>query len=272
MKKSKGISLIALIITIIVIIILAAIVLSSGGDTTNKAQLAVFTNNFSQYADQVTIEGLNVKQTLGVRQENVNDAQLNYMIANGLKNSSDFEVKNRTLPVGYSLPDTIKEIYMIPTDDNSVVAYVINDGFISGYNSRSNKEDASAGYEFYGDTNGLEYHFITSNGHVFTIPGFAVTQDDGTIQFYISNEKGAYYVVRGQSSLAVGDYNKNGDKVNELAPIIADNFLAKQLHGLDSSNHGINYYGQMGTASQELKDRHTMINGESSPNVYFDRD
>ena len=156
MKNSKGVSLIALIITIIVIIILAAIVLSSGGDTTNRAQLAVFTNNFSQYADRVTMDALNVKQTLGIRSENVNDAQLNYMVANGLRTASgDCETTNRTLPVGYKLPATVKKIYKVSGDET--VAYIIDDKNITGYGAVGNNSNGSAGYEFYGDTNGQEY-------------------------------------------------------------------------------------------------------------------
>jgi type II secretory pathway pseudopilin PulG len=241
MKNSKGVSLIALIITIIVIIILAAIVLSSGGDTTNRAQLAVFTNNFSQYYDRVTMDALNVKQTLGVRSENVNDAQLNYMVANGLKTASgDGETTNRTMPAGYVLPTSVQKIFNVSGD--SVVAYVIDDANITGYNAIPNNSNGSAGYEFYGDTNGEEYHFITSNGHVFTLPGFALPLEDGTIQFYISNEKGAYYVVKGNSSLTVGSStNINGDKVDEEKPILAST-MKSTIKGLKSDNTGVTSY------------------------------
>ena len=301
MLNKKGVSLIALIITIIVIIILAAIVLSSGGDTTNKAQLAVFVNNFSQYQDRVVMDSLNLKQTLGVRSENVNDAQLNYMVANGLKNSNYQGVSGMTMPIGYRLPPTIKKIYSInqpiTTGDASsagdmildfinpkayaaqpvvydpeerVVAYVINDGFISGYNAKPNNEDGSAGYEFYGDSNGEEYHFITSNGHCFTIPGFALTQEDGTISFYISNEKGAYYVVSGQSGLDVGATNINGDKVDELQPITKLNFLNVDagLYGLTAD--GWSQYGYSTDLDENPDDfigRHTVIDQNLSGGV-----
>ncbi len=235
MRNSKGVSLIALIITIIVIIILAAIVLSSGGDTTNRAQLAVFTNNFSQYADRVTMDALNVKQTLGIRSENVNDAQLNYMVANGLRTASgDVETTNRTLPVGYILPDTVKKIYKVSGDET--VAYIIDDKNITGYGAQANNPNGSAGYEFYGDTNGQEYHFITSDGHVFTLPGFALSVEDGTVQYYISNEKGAYYVVKGKSTLSKGDLNQNGDKVDEELPINPVTVMKGHKHGRTASN------------------------------------
>jgi type II secretory pathway pseudopilin PulG len=257
MRNSKGVSLIALIITIIVIIILAAIVLSAGGDTTNRAQLAVFTNNFSQYYDRVTMDALNAKQTLGIRSENVNDAQLYYMVANGLRTASgDSETTNRTLPVGYVMPKTIGEIYGLKTDAEreSVVAYVIDDTNITGYGQKGNNTDGSAGYEFYGDTNGEEYHFITSTGHVFTVPGFALTVDDGTIQYYISNEKGCYYVAKGNSNIEKGKPNVNGDIVKEEDPILATDFLNKASYGSDG------HPAEEGTGLYGLTSRKTAIN------------
>jgi len=256
MRNSKGVSLIALIITIIVIIILAAIVLSAGGDTTNRAQLAVFTNNFSQYYDRITMDALNAKQTLGIRSENVNDAQLYYMVANGLRTASgDSETTNRTLPVGYVMPKTIGEIYGLKTNEEreSVVAYVIDDTNITGYGQKGNNEDGSAGYEFYGDTNGEEYHFITSTGHVFTVPGFALTVDDGTIQYYISNEKGCYYVAKGNSNIATGKPNVNGDIVKEEDPILATDFLNDASQG--SSGHP----AETGTGMYGLTSRKSVV-------------
>lgn len=274
MRNSKGVSLIALIITIIVIIILAAIVLSAGGDTTNKAQLAVFTNNFSQYYDRVTMDALNAKQTLGIRSENVNDAQLYYMVANGLRTASgDVETTNRTMPVGYILPDTLKEIYKV--DDKEVVAYIIDDKNITGYNAVGNNKNGSAGYEFYGDTNGQEYHFITSNGHVFTLPGFALQVDDGTIQFYISNEKGCYYVAKGNSTLEVGKPNVNGDVVKEELPILPVSTMKGNKHGLTASNTELDEFGDAGTDALpnqsdtltnnvgKVEGRYTSIDGEN---------
>ena len=229
------------ILIVIPIILLAAIVLSAGGTTTNRAQLAVFTNNFSQYYDRVTMDALNAKQTLGIRSENVNDAQLYYMVANGLRTASgDCEVMNRKLPVGYVLPDTIKKIYRV-SDENEVVAYVIDDNNITGYNAIPNSKDGSAGYEFYGDNNGEEYHFITSNGHVFTLPGFPLDVDDGTIQYYISNEKGCYYITKGKSRLNVGDKNVNGDVIVEETPIQASTMI-NNLYGLTIDDKPLDSY------------------------------
>lgn len=54
MKKQKGISLIALIITIIVIIILAAIVVASALNTPGQANWAKFTSDYSEIQNAVT--------------------------------------------------------------------------------------------------------------------------------------------------------------------------------------------------------------------------
>ena len=229
------------LLLMIPLIVLSFIVLEKGGDTTNKAQLAAFTNKFSQYYDRVTMDALNAKQTLGIRSENVNDAQLYYMVANGLRTSSgDCEVFNRNKPVGYVLPKELKNIYNV--DDNEVVAYVIDDNNITGYNQVPNSSDGSAGYEFYGDLNGDEYHFITSNGHVFTLPGFALQVDDGTIQYYISNEKGCYYVTKGSAKyLNVGDKNINGDIIVSENPLNAKSVFSK-LYGETAHETELNRY------------------------------
>ena len=58
MKRNKGISLIALIITIIVIIILAAIVVGGSLNTPERANWAKFTSDYSNIQ-----EAINIKQT-----------------------------------------------------------------------------------------------------------------------------------------------------------------------------------------------------------------
>ena len=218
------------------------------GKVTSSEQLAVFTNNFSQYYDRATMDALNLKQTLGIRSENVNDAQLYYMVANGLKTAAeDCEVVNRKLPVGYVLPDTLKKIYAV-SDENEIVAYVIDDYNITGYGTNGgNNADGSAGYEFYGDSNGEEYHFITSNGHVFTLPGFALECDDKTVLHYISNEKGCYYVTPGNSRKSVGDKNINGDTIEEAKPI-NPKIAMEELHGLTADSTSINSYHDQETS------------------------
>ena len=248
--------LIGLIFVILILILSASILLSVGGtitgeDVTNRAKVAVFSNNFSEYYDRITIDALGTKQKVGVRSEIVNDAQLYYMVANGLeKSTEDCEVANRKLPVGYVMPDTIAQLYNLKTDEDkkNVVAYVIDDNNIIGYNQRGNNTDGSAGYEFYGDSNGEEYHFVTSSGHVFTLPGFAFECDDRTVQYYISNEKGCYYVTAGKSKKAIGDTNINGDVIKESGPIDAKKVM-KELYGLTEDGTSLDSYHNLTTTS-----------------------
>jgi hypothetical protein len=116
---------------------------------------------------------------------------------------------------------------IISGDDQ--VAYVINDGKISNYNQYgANKENGSASHEFYGDSNGEEYHFVTSRGDVFTLPGFPVQQSDGSIEYHIDSKNGHFYVVVGNSGLVPANgepgekiTNVNGDVVTNAQPILA---------------------------------------------------
>jgi type II secretory pathway pseudopilin PulG len=109
------------------------------------------------------------------------------------------------------------------------VAYVINDGKISNYNQYgANKDNGSASHEFYGDSNGEEYHFVTSRGDVFTLPGFPVQQSDGSIEYHIDSKNGHYYVVTGNSGLEPKNgtdgevvQNVNNDVITNKQPILA---------------------------------------------------
>ena len=241
------------------ILIIAFLVLSSGGSTTNKAQLAVFINNFSQYYDRVTMDGLYTKQTLGINSENVNNAQLYYMVANGLETASeDVEVNNRILPVGYIMPDVICNIYGLNTEEQKreVIAYVIDDYNITDYGQKVNDKDGSAGFELYGDKNGSEYHFITSNGHVFSLPGFPLECNDGTVQYFISNEKGCYYVAKGKSRLSVGSENVNGDIIVTELPI--------QASSMENNKYGLTYnetpvYDYHDNTTDPLKEQKSLV-------------
>jgi len=105
MKNSKGVSLIALIITIIVIIILAAIVMNASTDTVGNAQYARFAQEFGEFSDQVMLDAANVKSATGIKGQIINAAQQFYMTANGLTSvgvSGDkYGIAGYTMPVGY---------------------------------------------------------------------------------------------------------------------------------------------------------------------------
>jgi type II secretory pathway pseudopilin PulG len=118
------------------------------------------------------------------------------------------------------------------------VAYVIKDSAISSSASYTDEtrnpavQDGSAAREFYGDSNGKEYHFVTSNGQVFTLPGYPVQQSDGTIEYHIDSKNGHYYVVSGNSGLEIGAKNVNGSTVTNLKPILAA--YLTHVHGIDA--------------------------------------
>jgi hypothetical protein len=142
------------------------------------------------------------------------------------------------LPMGYKIPKVIRDIYRI-NDDSIAVAYAINDKKIVNYDKKNGEKiKGSASYEFYGDSNGDECHFITSNGHVFTTPGFCVPLEDGTIKWYISNERKAYYVTKGNSSLNVGDVNQDGDVIVAPDPILYTDFTVAD-HDNNNSPTGL---------------------------------
>ncbi len=252
MKNSKGVSLIALIITIIVIIILAAIVMSASSSTIENAQYAQFAQEFGDYTSQVTLDAANVRQKTGLQGQNINNRQMYYMTANGwtrVGSSGDgFGIAQMTMPVGYVLTNnngtdaTYKYVlqYLLGVglsgDDSknngtscsvpgAEVAYVIKDSAIS-YSATSTDAsaqvtDGSAAREFYGDSNGVEYHFITSKGDVFTLPGYPVNQTDGTIEYHIDTQASHVYVVAGNSGKGAGAANVNGLTITNTQPILA---------------------------------------------------
>ncbi|MBO5143417.1 MAG: hypothetical protein J6C46_10610 [Clostridia bacterium] len=153
------------------------------------ANYNLFAQQFGEYADQVIIDGEYIKSQLNKEGFEINEAQKYYMIANGFKNISETEsgdFLNKSIPVGYDIPNIIKESLDIK-GKKEVVAYLITDNKITGY--ENNKK-----VEFYGNQNGIEAHFITSEGTVFTIPGFEEKQEDGSSKFYITAQ-GNYYIV-----------------------------------------------------------------------------
>lgn len=221
MKNQKGVSLIALIITIIVIIILAAIVMGSGGNTISQANYASFAQQFGEYADQVKIDAATVMAETGKNGIGINDAQKFFLVANGEKTlESGDGAFGFQVPVGYVIPKSIKEALKIDQiPDSQIVAYLIaDDSVISGYKNKT------AGVDFYGDSNGLEQHFVTSDGTVFTIPGFMEEQDDGSIKYYVTSQ-GNYYTVKGKSTAAASEFQ-------ETDPILTRDFT--KLLGVDS--------------------------------------
>ena len=76
----KGISLISLIITIIVIIILAAIVIFTGLNTPDRANLAKFTQNISDFRTAVQQDFMEKKAEYATNGLSRSNAQIYYII------------------------------------------------------------------------------------------------------------------------------------------------------------------------------------------------
>ncbi len=268
MKNSRGVSLIALIITIIVIIILAAIVMNASTSTVGNAQYARFAQEFGEYTDQIALDAANIKSNTGIRGQIINNAQMYYMTANGfsrVETSGEWGISGMTMPVGYVMTNTDSdgtghypyvlqyilniggatgngsEIgHLSGEGEAAEVAYVIRDSSITisaSYKDETAKpavNDGSAAREFYGDSNGTEYHFVTSNGQVFTLPGYPVQQTDGSIEYHIDSKNGHYYVVAGNSGKTYGEKNVNGDYVTNKKPILATYISGK--HGITAED------------------------------------
>lgn len=208
MKNQKGVSLIALIITIIVIIILAAIVMQSSTGTVDEANFAGFAQEMGDYTSAVTTTAASIKADAAVEGVIINDAQKNYMLANDIEAvnlvSGDkyYESKGKKV-LGFMVPAETGNKYKmngtillslgydVAADQDEIPAYVIQDedkALIDGY---------KANFDMYGDSNGKETHYVTSDGTVFTLPGFPQTQENRSIRYYITPT--AYYTVKGQS-------------------------------------------------------------------------
>jgi type II secretory pathway pseudopilin PulG len=192
MKNSKGVSLIALIITIIVIIILAAIVMNASTSTVGNAQYARFAQEFGEYSDQVALDAANIKSQTGIKGQIINNAQMYFMVANGITTvtTSGEGVSGLTMPVGYVLTNngnktadgthqwvlqsilgigdasgdgktctaraTDGQTPKVPSEA-SEVCYIIRDSAITNYTDGKpdgSNSDGSATHEFYGDSNG----------------------------------------------------------------------------------------------------------------------
>lgn len=216
MKNQKGVSLIALIITIIVIIILAAIVMQSSTGTVDQANFAGFAQEIGDYTSAVTTSAASIKADAAVEGVIINDAQKNYMLANGVK-ATDLKsgdgIMGYTVPADKSTQDKMPAVILRAlggyTSGDSILYYqarvpaykITDDKFVEGYKSN---------FDFYGDSNGPETHYVTSDGTVFTLPGFPQTQEDKSIRYYINAT--SYYTVKGQSTLTAADKNADTNK------------------------------------------------------------
>ena len=227
MKKNKlnsGNILVAPILGVSQILIVVAMMMSfsQANTTVSQANYARFAQEFGEYSEQVKIQAADTKVKTASKGIAINNAQKFHMVANGfddVKQGDNQGTYGMRLPVGYELPASIKNIFRYSADE--IVAYRITDLAIEGYET---KEDLN----FYGDANGEEYHLVTSDGIVFTIPGFPEKQEDGSIRYYI-NSQGYYYTVIGTS-----DKKESVAESIEKDPIVAKDFVKMKGVTLDN--------------------------------------
>ena len=167
-NKSKGISLIALIITIIVIIILAAIVITRAGSVIDNANFAKFTSEFDDYNTAVQQDYARRYTKYVTTGKHITMPQIYYMIASGteLNEYEDPVAAGLVSELPFSLsPDGLSgtEYYEITSDTN-----------ISDWSKQKSFYDPS------------EKHYVTDMGEVFVLPGYGIKAD---ATWYISSSK-----------------------------------------------------------------------------------
>lgn len=236
----------------------------ASSSTVKYASHAKFAQEFGEYSDQFAITNARTRSEYGLKGEILSEAQEYYITANGIKMDDNYYtfVKPYSIPEGYILPESIQMILNSNDDnkENTIVAYKIEDNVFEDlvyYNYDSN------GYHFYGDDNGKETHYTTSDGMVFTLPGFAKEQDDGTIAFYIDSKTAHYYVTPGKSKLTVGQKNVNGDFITEKEPIQDYNLTRKYFEldeKVDRDSINNNYIFEP-AASGEITEAYEIIEG-----------
>lgn len=196
------------------------------GHMISGARYASFVQQFGEFSDQIKIEAATVMANTGKKGKSINNAQKFHMVANGLDDLNEGDklgAYGYKLPIGYIIPESIQKALRLDSENLTspeIVAYLITDNKIFGYENKAN-------LDFYGDANGVEQHFVTSDGIVFTIPGFKEEQEDGSIKYYITSQ-GHYYTVQGEAS--VSDF-----VADEYDPILSRDFL--ELYGIDSKDN-----------------------------------
>jgi len=175
-----------LIITIIAIIILAAIVIFTGLNTLDRANLAKFVSEFSDFRMAVTQDYMQKKARYAIEGKWRSDAQIYYIIANKSDTITDVNLEPTVDNAGTTqYPGTIMYIASGDGDDSlgldgldikGEYAYLITDDR-NVVNWKQNRK--------YFEVN--EQHWITDKGDVFITKGYRVEQN-GEEKWYL-NEK-----------------------------------------------------------------------------------
>ena len=177
-NQKKGISLISLVVTIIAIIILASIIIYTGLYAPNKASLASFMQEISDFRTAVMQDYMNKRTKYALNDIYRSDAQIFYTIANGGDESiieNIDEQPSEDLTSGqYSNVYSLKALGVADKGIEGTYAFLIsNDNNVEGWNK--NRKYYEPG----------ETHWVTDVGDVFILKGYHVA-DDGSERYYLN--------------------------------------------------------------------------------------
>lgn len=165
--------LLGIVLAVVLVVPLSILILNSGSNTISQANYARFAQQFGEFSDAIAIQKASLKGNYAMQGVIRTDAQLYYEIANNEAPST-----NVNIPRGenfyYDFLEFDEECYEI-TDYTLI-----------------EEEYYGSNFNFYGNEDDGEKHYITSEGNVFTLPGYKEEQPDGSIRYYV-NSRGNYY-------------------------------------------------------------------------------
>lgn len=163
----------------------------TGTTTVHSAQFSMFVQEFGDYASSFKCDPYAyVTEYYGLKGMALSNAQKYYIAATGLEDIESGVLVPKGIEFVTELnkladPNLYNYSEMPVTEDywgnGDVTCWEIKDSQIEWY---------SDNYKFYGDNLGVEKHFVTEKGFVFTLPGFPRVVD-GENRMYISPE--VYY-------------------------------------------------------------------------------
>lgn len=188
MNRNEGVSLITLIITIVVILILASIAFVGSDDTIGTAQYSKFASEFGSYSTSFTTSTIaNMQASLSVLGKSVSKAQVIYCAARGIDVKEYDKILNGVIiPGGYT-----SSRFQTDIKDATGVTVLLADTATPVYEIKNDVVDGYIGKKFYGDNMGVETHWVTASGTVFTLPGYP-RNINGENRMYITSE--LYYL------------------------------------------------------------------------------
>ncbi|MBQ9313522.1 MAG: BspA family leucine-rich repeat surface protein [Clostridia bacterium] len=177
-NQKKGISLISLVVTIIAIIILASIIIYTGLYAPNKASLASFMQEISDFRTAVMQDYMNKRTKYALNDIYRSDAQIFYTIANGGDESiieNIDEQPSEDLTSGqYANVFSLETLGLKGKGIEGTYAFLIeDDNYVENWHMNRR-------YYEKGET-----HWITDKGDVFVLKGFHVA-DDGREKYYLN--------------------------------------------------------------------------------------